>query len=44
MKCNNCGATLSCGCKKRTAQDGKSCCTHCVGQYNAKLAQAKTKK
>ena len=37
MNCNNCKTKLSCGCKKRTALDGKSCCTSCVDAYNAKL-------
>jgi hypothetical protein len=36
-KCNNCGKTLSCGCKKRTAKDGKSCCQDCVNTYNAAI-------
>mgnify|MGYP003633570264 CR=1 FL=1 len=41
MKCNNCNATLSCGCKKRAASDGTSCCTGCVTVYNNKIAQEK---
>ena len=44
-KCSNCGTRLSCGCKKRTAKDGKSCCATCVNQYNASLEKkASTKK
>lgn len=31
MKCSNCGATMSCGCQKRTTADGRSGCTKCVG-------------
>lgn len=40
-KCNNCKATLSCGCKKRTAKDGKSCCASCVNSYNAAIDSTK---
>lgn len=29
-KCANCGATLSCGCQKRTTPDGKQACTKCI--------------
>jgi hypothetical protein len=38
MKCANCGATLSCGCQKRTTKDGKQVCTKCVHNYEAKKA------
>lgn len=41
MNCQNCGKKLSCGCKKRTAKDGKSCCTSCVQTYNATLTTTK---
>lgn len=41
MKCNNCNATLSCGCKKRVAKDGTACCASCVNAYNVKLAAKK---
>jgi hypothetical protein len=37
LKCSNCGKNLSCGCKKRTAKDGKSCCDQCVNTYNAAI-------
>ncbi len=40
-KCNNCNSTLTCGCKKRKAKDGKSVCVNCVNTYNAKLASQK---
>jgi hypothetical protein len=44
MKCNNCGKNLSCGCKKRVAKDGTSCCSSCVTVYNNKLvAEGKLK-
>ena len=36
-KCGNCGKALNCGCKKRKASDGKSCCAACVKQYEASL-------
>ncbi len=35
--CVNCGAHLSCGCQRRDASDGKSCCDGCVAAYEAKL-------
>lgn len=38
MTCNNCGATLTCGCQKRGASDGKSCCTTCITKYEMKLS------
>lgn len=28
-KCANCGATLSCGCQRKTLPDGKSGCNNC---------------
>lgn len=37
MTCSNCKATFSCGCKKRTASDGKQVCTSCVQAYEEKL-------
>jgi hypothetical protein len=35
--CTNCKSRLSCGCQKRTAKDGKSCCNGCVHGYNATI-------
>ena len=29
-KCANCGATMSCGCQKRTLANGKQGCSKCV--------------
>tara|TARA_R100000278_G_scaffold103443_1_gene79852 strand:+ start:1327 stop:1473 length:147 start_codon:yes stop_codon:yes gene_type:complete len=43
-KCLNCGATLSCGCQKRTASDGRQVCNACINAYEAKLKQQKIKK
>ena len=36
-KCSNCGTRITCGCQKRVAKDGTSCCTKCVGQYNKSI-------
>ena len=36
-KCGNCGKTLVCGCKRRTASDGKSCCTSCISTYEKNI-------
>lgn len=41
MKCLNCAKNLSCGCKKRKASDGKSCCTSCLKSYETKLSTIK---
>lgn len=30
--CANCGATLSCGCQKRTLPNGKSGCSNCANK------------
>jgi hypothetical protein len=37
MNCNNCNARLSCGCQKKTASDGKSCCANCLASYENNL-------
>lgn len=39
MKCLNpkCGATLGCTCKIRKASDGQSCCSVCIGTYEASI-------
>jgi hypothetical protein len=34
-RCTNCSATLTCGCQKRVAADGRACCSNCVANYNA---------
>lgn len=36
-KCKNCGTKITCGCQKRVAKDGTSCCTKCVSTYNNSL-------
>jgi hypothetical protein len=35
--CLNCKKTLSCGCQKRTASDGKSVCSNCLSGYEYSL-------
>jgi hypothetical protein len=37
MKCQNCGAVLTCGCKRRTASNGKICCAKCIVAYENSL-------
>lgn len=43
IKCQNCQASLSCGCQKRTASNGKSVCANCIVAYenSLKLLQKK---
>ena len=41
MNCTNCNAPISCGCQKRSASDGKQCCSACINAYEQKLANAK---
>jgi hypothetical protein len=36
-KCPNCGTAYSCGCKKRTASDGKQCCATCISTYETSI-------
>jgi len=38
--CQNCKASLSCGCQKRTASDGAPVCANCVGQYETSIKPA----
>lgn len=35
--CNNCGATITCGCQDRIASDGKQVCTQCSASYEQQL-------
>ena len=35
--CSNCKTSISCSCQKRTASDGKSCCSKCVAKYEQSL-------
>jgi hypothetical protein len=42
--CANCGATLSCGCQKRTTSDGKSACSNCINKIQKTIKpKAETK-
>lgn len=34
-KCANCGATLTCGCQKRTTSDGRSACSNCINKIQS---------
>lgn len=31
--CPNCGKSLSCGCQKKKASDGKVVCANCISKY-----------
>ena len=39
QKCNNCGASITCGCQRAKAADGKSCCKKCVSAYNKTISK-----
>ena len=43
MTCSNCNARLSCGCQRKTASDGKACCSNCIASYENNLPKAKSK-
>lgn len=34
MNCPNCNATLTCNCQRRTAGNGKQCCSNCINSCN----------
>ena len=38
--CSNCGKTLSCGCQRRTASNGKAVCSSCLSSYEKSLKPA----
>lgn len=38
--CQNCKATLSCGCQRRIASDGTAVCANCISAYEAPLLNA----
>lgn len=42
MTCDNCKTHLSCGCKVRTASDGKKVCTACIANYETLLKAKKS--
>lgn len=35
MNCPNCNKPLTCGCQKRSAANGKVCCSSCISSCNA---------
>lgn len=37
MNCSNCKETLTCGCQRKNASDGKSVCTKCAAIYERNL-------
>ena len=39
-KCSNCSKTMSCGCQRRTASDGKAVCSSCLSLYEKSLKPA----
>jgi hypothetical protein len=41
--CANCGATLSCGCQKRTLANGSQGCTNCANKTQKIVKPAATK-
>jgi len=41
MNCSNCNAKMSCGCQKRKASDGTSCCSSCLAFYEKGLQNKK---
>lgn len=41
--CPNCKAKLECGCQRRTASDGTSCCELCLKKYEEKLKSQEAK-
>tara|TARA_R100001015_G_C4464841_1_gene50494 strand:+ start:269 stop:463 length:195 start_codon:yes stop_codon:yes gene_type:complete len=42
--CKNCGVTMSCGCQKRVAKNGKDCCSKCVTRENQVYAKQQIEK
>ena len=35
--CANCKKKLGCGCQKKKASDGRSCCVTCLSKYELSL-------
>ena len=44
QKCPNCSATLTCGCQRRVASDGKNVCTNCHTLYEKQLIEKRNRK
>lgn len=36
-QCLNCKANIGCGCNKRVASDGTSCCNNCLAAYESRI-------
>lgn len=41
MTCPNCKKTLTCGCQKKKASDGKDVCVNCISAYENSLSTLK---
>lgn len=39
--CQNCKRTLSCGCQRKTASDGKQVCSYCIDAYQGTSKSSK---
>jgi hypothetical protein len=39
--CPNCKTKLSCGCQRRTASNGTTACSSCIGSYERELKKSK---
>jgi hypothetical protein len=42
--CSNCQKPITCGCQKRTASDGRSCCSTCITAYENSIGSNKMRK
>ena len=40
--CPTCNSKLSCGCQRRSASDGASVCSLCIGKYEVNLKNKKS--
>ena len=41
-KCSNCSKTMSCGCQRRTASDGRTVCSSCSNAYEKSINSPKS--
>lgn len=44
QQCLNCGAQITCSCKRRHASDGKLVCVNCIADYEKTLEEVKKAK
>lgn len=42
--CSNCQKPITCGCQKRTASNGRSCCSSCIVAYENSINSNAVKK